>query len=253
MRGYFMALRNSTATTEINIWKSKYTNSIKAKIIYDILGTLILRFKFSSMDNLKAHHDYASRIDLFTEKIQRFHQLQTEDAFNKIRLNAHNKFLNLLANLEEKSLNRTLRENFTLLNNIKKLSKLEDIIGRTLERSQIYNGFDRIRQRKEKVIRARLAITLLETLLAQRKNLDKRQVVQKFSKNRSKHIGAEKLTAWNASLYKSKASVFFQKGSAMINTNKLLLRFKRGLAIQKIIEKQNSQLLKTYLNKMRKK
>jgi hypothetical protein len=55
MRGYFMALRNSTASTEINIWKSKYTNSIKAKIIYDIMATLILRFKFSSMEKLKGY------------------------------------------------------------------------------------------------------------------------------------------------------------------------------------------------------
>ena len=60
-----MALRNSTSTTEINIWKSKYTNSIKAKIVYDILGTLILRFKFSSMESIKSHQEYASRIDLF--------------------------------------------------------------------------------------------------------------------------------------------------------------------------------------------
>ena len=35
--------------------------------------------------------------------------------------------------------------------------------------------------------------------------------------------------------------------------NKLLLRFKRGLAIQKVLEKQDKQLLKEYLNRMRKK
>ena len=39
----------------------------------------------------------------------------------------------------------------------------------------------------------------------------------------------------------------------MMNMNKLLLRFKRGLAIQKILEKQDNQLLKVYLNRMRKK
>jgi hypothetical protein len=132
-------------------------------------------------------------------------------------------------------LKKTLRENFNLLNNIKKLSKLEDIIARTLERSQLYHGFNRIRQKKEKAIRAKLAITLLATLLSQRKNINTRQAIQCFSKNRTRHIGAEKLTAWNFSQYKSKASVFFEKGSAMMNMNKLLLRFKRGLAIQKIL------------------
>ena len=34
--------------------------------------------------------------------------------------------------------------------------------------------------------------------------------------------------------------------------NNLLLRFKRGLALQKIIEKQDKQLRSKYLNKMRK-
>lgn len=73
---------------------------------------------------------------------------------------------------------------------------MEDIIGRTLERSQLYTGFNRIRQKKEKVIRARLAIVLLSTLLSQHKNYDNRKVVQMFAKNKTKHIGAEKLYSW---------------------------------------------------------
>lgn len=33
-RNYFIAFKNATLHTEINIWKSKYTDVIKAKILY---------------------------------------------------------------------------------------------------------------------------------------------------------------------------------------------------------------------------
>lgn len=93
---------------------------------------------------------------------------------------------------------------------------------------------------------------MLITLINQNKNLDKRSVVQKFARNRIKHIAAEKLFDWCVSKNNSRVNLFFQKGSTIINMYKLLMRFKRGLAIQKIIEKQDKQLLKTYLQRMRK-
>lgn len=38
-----------------------------------------------------------------------------------------------------------------------------------------------------------------------------------------------------------------------MNLNKLLMRFKRGQAIQRVIEKQDEALKRKYLNRMRKK
>ena len=44
-RSYFLLFKNALTKTEINVWKSKYTSSIKAKVSYDVLSTLILKSK----------------------------------------------------------------------------------------------------------------------------------------------------------------------------------------------------------------
>jgi hypothetical protein len=62
-RNYFIEFKNSTLSTEINVWKSKYTDVIKAKILYEILTTLLLKSKFVAFSTLKAYHQYTTKIE----------------------------------------------------------------------------------------------------------------------------------------------------------------------------------------------
>jgi hypothetical protein len=190
MRNYFLAFRHATSHTEINVWKSKYTGTIKAKILYDILSTLLLKSKFMGMEKMKGYYNYTANIDLFQEKYEKFRQLQTEHAFEKIKWSGQAKLFGILERLADKSLKAVLKDNFEHLNNRKRLSKLDDLIGRTVCKNLLYAGFSKINKRKERVIKGKLSIILLATLITQRRNTEKKQVIQCFTRNKSKRLGA---------------------------------------------------------------
>jgi hypothetical protein len=53
--------------------------------------------------------------------------------------------------------------------------------------------------------------------------------------------------------YEDYVRSLLEGGKNLLNISKLLERFRRAQAIKKILEKQDQQLKKTYLNKMRRK
>lgn len=68
-----------------------------------------------------------------------------------------------------------------------------------------------------------------------------------------KSISADKLYRFLKSQYDSYARKLLDNSLVIMSLNRLLQQFKRGQAIQRIIEKQDEALKKKYLNRMRKK
>ena len=99
MRSYFISFKNATSKTEINIWKSKYTNTIKAKIVYDILTTLILKSKNNAINKLKGYYDYTLRIDLFQEKYENYEKMQLLSAFDTLKWSSQRNLVSILDKL----------------------------------------------------------------------------------------------------------------------------------------------------------
>jgi hypothetical protein len=94
---------------------------------------------------------------------------------------------------------------------------------------------------------------LLETIISQKKKDEKRGIIQSFIQNRAKNVSFQKIYKILSNKYESYARSLIDNGEKMVNLNKILLRFKRGQALQKILEKQDESLKKNYLNRMRKK
>ena len=73
------------------------------------------------------------------------------------------------------------------------MSKLHELISRTVYKSQLSGAFNRINYRKERAIKAKLSLILLNTLIEKVKSEEKRTIVHKFAKNRFMYVGAEKI------------------------------------------------------------
>lgn len=133
------------------------------------------------------------------------------------------------------------------------MSKLSFIVSQTVYKNLLYHAFNKLKSRKERSIRSKLSIILLETLISNAKNMKKKKAIIQFNKNRMKNVCVEKIYRFLSNRYLNEARNLFENGKVLVNLNKLLLRFKRGQTIQRIIEKQDQQLKKHYLNRMRKK
>lgn len=57
-----MTFKNSTLKSEINVWKSKYTETIKAKIWTDILSTIFLKTEFMGFNLIRNYSEYTKKI-----------------------------------------------------------------------------------------------------------------------------------------------------------------------------------------------
>lgn len=146
-----------------------------------------------------------------------------------------------------------LEKSFQMMKNIARLDKLEEIISATVKKNLLQKGFNSIKSRKEKSIKSKLSIILLETLISQNRKEQKKAAVSKFNQNKRKIIGVQKIMKLVFSKYSSTAQFFFANGLNILNLNKLLMRLKRGQALQRILQRQDESLKKIYLNKMRKK
>ena len=76
--------------------------------------------------------------------------------------------------------------------------------------------------------------------------------LSQFSKNRSKRIGLEKIFKVLNVKLKFFSSCLFEECINIKNITKLLERYKRAQLLKRILEKQDEQLKKAFLNRMRK-
>lgn len=102
------------------------------------------------------------------------------------------------------------------------------------------------------MIKSTLSIILLETLLKNHTSSHIKFYLSQFSKNRFKRVGSEKIFKVLNAKYKIFASCLFEECINIKNITKLLERYKRAQALKRILEKQDEQLKKAFLNRMRK-
>lgn len=114
-------------------------------------------------------------------------------------------------------------------------------------------SFNQIRKRKEKIAKSRLSIILLETIINDDKINKIKEAIVQFKKNRVKIVAPEKIFKVLKKKYDQYAKNLIEGGVNVVNITKIIERFKRAQTLKRILEKQDEQLKKEYLNKMRKK
>jgi len=67
-----MAFKNSTLKSEINIWKSKYTETIKAKIWIDILSAISLKTEYMGFNEIRNYGEYTKKIEDFELRLIKY-------------------------------------------------------------------------------------------------------------------------------------------------------------------------------------
>lgn len=160
-RNYFLVFKNNTLRSEINIWKSKYTESIKSKILSDVLGSIFLKAKSFAFNSLTSYHNYTNKIEALNSAFENCKHASVKDAFYSIKMDGHFKLLDISDKLFCRLRDSQLWDAFDTLNSNRMLQKLTKSITKIVEKHHYAEGFARINRRKEKVIKSRLSIILL--------------------------------------------------------------------------------------------
>lgn len=190
--------------SEINIWKSKYTESIKFKIFSDVLTSIFLKTKSSAYAALAKYHNYTKKIETLNNIIELCQGLKLKDAFYKIKFDGQMKLLRRSDNLYESIRKANLQEAFDALNYNRKIYRLNNI-AKIINKYMNFIAFSKINRKKERVIKAKLSINLLETMIKQHTADNIKKVINKFNKNRLKRLGAERLFRYTSTKYESYA------------------------------------------------
>ena len=108
----------------------------------------------------------------------------------------------------EKLLAKTLVMNIKL-NTIfivlfRKIYRLNNI-AKVINKYMKFIAFSKVNRKKERVIKAKLAINLLETMIKQHATDNIKKIINKFNKNRLKRLGAERLFRYASTKYESYA------------------------------------------------
>jgi hypothetical protein len=160
-RNYFLIFKNNTLKSEINIWKSKYTESIKSKILSDVLSSIFLKTKYYAYNTLTNYHHFTNKIDSFVKIFSKCQSGNLQTAFNKIKCDGHAKLLDICDRIYNSIREDQIRDAFNLLKTNRMVVKMNDTIIKVITKNLLGEGFTRINRRKERIIKSRLSIILL--------------------------------------------------------------------------------------------
>jgi hypothetical protein len=145
---YFLIFKNNTLKSEINIWKSKYTESIKSKILTDVLKSIFLKTKSSAFENITNYCNYTNKIDSLKLIFEMCQGFRIKDAFEKIKFDGQSKLLDKSNTIYENIKMSNLYEAFMILNDNRKVHKLNDIVTAIINNNLKGAAFSRINRRK---------------------------------------------------------------------------------------------------------
>jgi hypothetical protein len=114
------------------------------------------------------------------------------------------KLLRRSDNLYESIRKSNLQEAFDALNYNRKIYRLNNI-AKVINKYMKFIAFSKVNRKKERVIKAKLAINLLETMIKQHATDNIKKIINKFNKNRLKRLGAERLFRYTSTKYESYA------------------------------------------------
>lgn len=133
-RNYFLVFKNNTLKSEINIWKSKYTESIKSKILSDVLGSIFLKAKSFAFHSLTSYRNYTNKIEALNNAFEKCKDASVKNAFQSIKLDGHFKLLEISDRLFRRLRDSHLFDAFNTLNNNRKLQKLTKSITKIVDK-----------------------------------------------------------------------------------------------------------------------
>jgi len=146
-RNYFLIFKNNTLKSEINIWKSKYTESIKFKIFSDVLTSIFLKIKYSAYAILAKNHNFTKKIDSLSNIVEMCQRFKLKDAFHHIKFDGQTYLLMKSDNLYESIRKANLQEAFDALNYNRKIYILKNI-AKIVNKYMKFIAFSKINRKK---------------------------------------------------------------------------------------------------------
>jgi hypothetical protein len=188
-RNYFLVFKNNTLRFEINIWKSKYTSSIKAKIISDVINAVFLKSKYFTFNTIRNYYVYSKNIDQFVNAINRYQAKNLKNAIDQIRLEGFNKLALRVEKVSAKTEQNSLRIHFNDLKQYANINRFSFMMMKIVNKYRKMEAFGCIRRRKDKTIKARFSLIMLATLINTNRQNKAKKAIKMINKNRLRKLG----------------------------------------------------------------
>ena len=147
-RNNFLAFRSATQSETIGIWRSKFTDTVKASVLLDAVAGIVRKTKADTWGILSAYHHFTYKTNSLITTLSEYQSSITRSVFRAVRYEGQRQLLDTARTVVEQVRQKRLLEGFQRLNSHRKINRMVNTLKKVEERRAKTEDLIKIRARK---------------------------------------------------------------------------------------------------------
>jgi hypothetical protein len=253
LNNYFQRFKLGACIEEAKTWRTKFIETINGKKWIDFLEAFVRRKLADVLSQLQRHANRQKITYKLQDKLNRVSLIKMKYAFSAIRSTGIIRFYDMVLFAWNTVQCRLTAESFRVIKLTIFTHKLAEKITKISEKELKKHGYTKMVNKANLAVRSRISLNLMVYMFEQRLAKNKQAIIACFNRNARKIHSLNYLSAIIKTKSTQNQRHFYRILADDLEKKKLLNRFKKGMIIKKILDREDKKVLAKYFEELKKK